>query len=48
MREQVLKEMDKAIENDQNQFAERHAGRLEELEQMVENARRQNIDEDVS
>ena len=44
LHEQVLKEMDEAIENDQSQFAERHAGRLEELQQMVENARRRNIE----
>ena len=48
LRERFLKEMDEAIEADQSQFAERHAGRLEELEQMAENARRQNIYEDVS
>ena len=41
LREQVLREMDETNEVTQRQFADRHADRLTELEEMVEKARRE-------
>ena len=41
LREQVLREMDETTEATQRQFADRHADRLTELEEMVEKARRE-------
>ena len=40
LRDQALKEMDDVTETDQRRFAERHAERLEELNQMAGMAKR--------
>ena len=44
LREQVLREIDKTTEATQRQFADRHADRLTELGEMVEQAKRGNIE----